>query len=90
MNKFQSVNITGAGTTTIAKDQSLLGIVTINKASAQTITIYDGQDAATGKVLATLPASAAVGSYHYFIECQKGITVVAAASYAGDCTISFV
>jgi hypothetical protein len=89
MNKFQSVNITGAGTSVIAKDQSLLGIVTINKASAQTITIYDGQDA-TGKVLLTLPASAAVGSYHYFIECQKGITVVAAASYAGDCTVSFV
>lgn len=88
--KYQGINITTANTFVIAKDQSLLGKITINKADAHTIAFYDGQAAATGKLLGTLKASAAEGTYHYDIECQNGITIVTAASFAGDITISFV
>jgi len=88
METFQYKNLTGAATTVLEPAACTLGMVTINKASAQVITIYDGVDT-TGTVIATLPASAAVGTYHYHVSCNRGLTVVTAASYAGDVTISY-
>ena len=92
---LQYKNITGAATTTLVaanqtggNSQGVLHCITIQKVSAQTITVYDG-DATTGTVIATLPASAATGSYFYDCVVTKGLTIVTAASYAGDLTISY-
>jgi hypothetical protein len=87
-------NITAAGTFSLVApnagqtSEGVLHCITIQKATAQTITVYDG-DAATGTVIATFPVSAAAGSYFYDIAVTKGLTVVTAASFAGDVTVCY-
>ena len=85
---YNFLNITAAGTYVLSANPGVLQNLVINKASAQTITLYDGP-AATGTVIATLPASANAGTYFYQVMCSTNITVVAAASYGGDCTIIY-
>lgn len=96
MDQFESVEITAAATTTLIKANAtngeslgMIGIVTILKADAHTIDIYDG-DASTGTKIATIPVSLATGSYFFYRVVTKGLTVVTQAAYAGDVVISFV
>lgn len=92
---FEYLNINAAGTytpiaTTGGSTQTtgILHLVTIAKASAQAVTLYDGT-AATGRVIQAFPASVGTNSYFYDIVVTSGLTIVAAASYAGDMTVVF-
>jgi hypothetical protein len=85
---YKFLNINGAGTYTVCAKAGVLQNIVIAKPSAQVVTVYDGP-AATGTVIQTIPASAPAGTYFYQVAVSTNLTVVAAASYAGDMTITY-
>lgn len=79
-------NITTATTTTVKSGSGHLASITVNTTAAGTITVYDNT-AASGNKIATLPASAVVGTYKYDLQFATGLTIVTAA--ASDITVSY-
>jgi len=71
--------ITTATTTTVETGPCVLGAIQILAAVASTITIYDNT-AGSGTVIATLPASLAVGYYPFNRLCSVGLTIVTAGA----------
>lgn len=71
--------ITTATTTTVESAPCVLGAIQILAAVASTITIYDNT-AGSGTVIATLPASLAVGYYPFNRLCSTGLTIVTAGA----------
>jgi len=71
--------ITTATTTVVETGPCVLGGIQILAAVASTITIYDNT-AASGTVIATLPASLAVGYYPINRLCAVGLTIVTAGA----------
>lgn len=71
--------ITTATTTVVETGPCVLGGIHILAAVASTITIYDNT-AASGTVIATLPASLAVGYYPFNRLCAVGLTIVTAGA----------
>lgn len=79
-------NITSNTTTVVKSGAGVLAKLTINTTAAGAITIYDNT-AASGTKIATLPASAVVGTYDYDVAFATGLTIVTAAS--SDITVSY-
>lgn len=75
-----------AGTYVVKSAPGFLHTITINNDAAGTLTIYDNT-AGSGTKIATLEASAAVGSYIYDVAFSTGLTIVGAA--ATDITVSY-
>ena len=71
--------ITTATTTTVETGPCVLSGIQILAAVASTITIYDNT-AGSGTLIATLPASLAVGYYPFNRLCSTGLTIVTAGA----------
>jgi hypothetical protein len=71
--------ITTATTTVVEPGPCVLGGIHIFAAVASTITVYDNT-AASGTVICTFPASAAVGYYPFNRLCATGLTIVTAGA----------
>jgi len=71
--------ITTAITTVVETGPCVLSGIQILAAVASTITIYNNT-AASGTVIATLPASLAVGYYPFNRLCSVGLTIVTAGA----------
>lgn len=86
-----TVNITGAATTSVMKKPGKFPLLTINKADAHTISIYDSNAAspASTDLIGTIKASAVEGTYWYMRACKKGLTIVTPPSFAGDITAAY-
>lgn len=67
----------------------MLALITINKISAHALGIHDGE-ASTDALIGTLVASAAVGTYHYYVAYTKGLSVSVPASFVGDVTVAYL
>lgn len=80
------VNIASATTTVVKTGQGFLNALIINTSVAGAITIYDNTSGA-GQKIATIAASAGVGTYKYEVKFSTGLTVVTAG--ASDLTVSF-
>lgn len=85
---YTTVNITTAATTVVLKKPGIFGFVTINKADAHTISIYD-DPAAANNPIGVIKASAAEGTYWFLTGTRRGLTIITAASFAGDITVGF-
>lgn len=86
MRDEKLANISTATTTTVKSGSGFLNRLVINTTAAGAITIYDNT-AASGTKIATLPASAVVGTYTYQGRFAIGLTIVTAA--ASDITVSY-
>jgi len=86
MRDEKLTNISTATTTTVKSGTGYLNCVTINTTAAGAITIYDNT-AASGTKIATLPASAVVGTYWFSGRFAVGLTIVTGA--ASDITVSY-
>jgi hypothetical protein len=71
--------ITTATTTVVETGPCVLSGIQILAAVASTITIYDNT-AGSGTIIATLPASLAVGYYPFNRLCSVGLTIVTAGA----------
>ena len=85
-------NVTAAAAGTkvvVSKQPGVLFLVTINKASAQALTLYDDKTAtAPANAFASLKALVAEGTYMYRVSLNRGLVIDAPASYTGDATVS--
>jgi len=73
------MQITTANTHVVETGPCVLSGIQILAAVASTITIYDNTGA-SGTVIATLPASLAVGYYPFNRLCSTGLTIVTAGA----------
>jgi hypothetical protein len=71
--------ITTATTTTVETGPCVLGTIELLNVVASTITIYDNT-AASGTIIATLPASALARTYTFNRLCSVGLTIVTAGA----------
>lgn len=78
------VNISSASSTTVFSGPCVLEWLTVNKAVAASITVYNNSEASGAKV-ATL-AAPVVGTYGYGCLCNAGVTVVTDGAH--DITVS--
>lgn len=79
-------NISSATTTVVKSSTGILKRIVINTSVAGAITVYDNTSAA-GTKIATIAASAGVGSYDYGVRFNTGLTVVTAG--ASDLTVVY-
>ena len=86
MRDEKLLNIASATTTTVKSGSGYLNRIVINTTAAGAITIYDNT-AASGTKIATIAASAALGTYTYQGRFSIGLTIVTAA--ASDITVSY-
>lgn len=84
-NSYANYTTSAANVTKSAA--GFLHTVTVNAAPTSAIEIYDNS-AASGNLIATLPASAVVGTYTYDVIFTTGLTVNT-ASADSDVTISY-
>lgn len=70
--------------------EGVLGYITVNTTHATIVRVYDGTTAtSTGTLIASLPASAVVGTYIYDVAVRNGIVLDVPAGFAGNYTISY-
>ncbi len=79
-------NITTATTTTVKSGSGQLKKVILNGSPTGTVTIYDNT-AASGTLIATIPASATMGTWEFDCKFDTGLTVVTSA--ADDITVIY-
>lgn len=72
-------NISTATTTTVKSGPGVLRTLTINTTVASAVTVYDSTTG-SGATIATFPASAVVGTYHYNLRFKNGLTIVTAGN----------
>jgi len=77
--RYINTYISTATTTTIKSGAGYLNTITITEAVASTIIVYDNT-AASGTVLASFVASAAVGTYTFNVTFSTGLTIITAGA----------
>lgn len=77
--------------TLLVTGSGYLGGVVVNKGGAAfTILVYDGLDAATGTLIATIiPGATGVGSLRYDCRFNVGLYLVSSGASHGDYTITY-
>lgn len=91
--KYISLNSSNATSTVgvfICGGSCTLGRIVVGSTTVASVVVYDGNTTATssGTKVARLGPSAAVGTYNYEVQTNKGI-VLDLTGYAGDMTISY-
>lgn len=66
-----------------------LGYISVIAMSAHTVSFYDGENGTTGDLICTIPASAVAQFIKLNRPCNKGISAVVAASFAGSILAGF-
>lgn len=83
-NTFEHISL--AGTYVVKSGSGYFHTLVINTTVASTIVLYDGTSA-TGRVIASLQASAGLGTYFYGLNFLNGLTIVTAGD--SDITVSY-
>lgn len=86
MKEYQYKNLTTTANTQVATGKGILKRVTVNKATAVVVGLYDGVGVTTSPI-GILKASAAEGSYEYDCYFANGLYV--STGVGGDVTIIY-
>lgn len=82
----QYVNIKTAATTPVKSGTGILRRIVVNASIASTITVYDSTTG-SGNTIATIAASAPIGSISFDLLFGRGLTIVTAG--ASDLTVVY-
>lgn len=86
-----SANASSTAVTTIRSGVGTLGSMVVNTTHATIIRVYDGTTATSSDatLIASLPASAVVGTYTFDVAVKKGIVLDVPAGFDGNYTVTF-